>query len=53
MLFNWLDYTGADSFADNQEPIRGKDLDDAVFQMNEASPAWYWNPDVTVRSRCD
>ena len=49
--FNWLDYTGADSFADNQEPIRGKDLDDAVFQMNEDLTRMVLNPDVTVRSR--
>ena len=49
--FNWLDFTGADSFADNQEPLRGKDLDEAVFQMNEDLTRMVLNPDVTVRSR--
>jgi len=49
--FNWLDYTGADSFADNQEPLRGKDIDNSVFQMNEDLTRMVLNPDVTVRSR--
>lgn len=49
--FNWLDFTGSDSFADNQEPLRGKDLDDSVFQMNEDLTRMVLNPDVTVRSR--
>ncbi len=49
--FNWLDFTGADSFADNQEPLRGKDLDEVVFQMNEDLTRMVLNPDVTVRSR--
>jgi Fe-S-cluster-containing dehydrogenase component len=49
--FNWLDYTGADSFADNQEELRGKDLDESVFQMNEDLTRMVLNPDVTVRSR--
>jgi molybdopterin-containing oxidoreductase family iron-sulfur binding subunit len=49
--FNWLDYTGSDSFADNQEPLRGKDLDESVFQMNEDLTRMVLNPDVTVRSR--
>ncbi len=49
--FNWLDYTGADSFGNNQEPLRGKDLDEAVFQMNEDLTRMVLNPDVTVRSR--
>ncbi len=49
--FNWLDYTGADSFADNQEALRGKDLDESVFQMNEDLTRMVLNPDVTVRSR--
>jgi molybdopterin-containing oxidoreductase family iron-sulfur binding subunit len=49
--FNWLDYTGADSFADNQEPLRGKDIDESVFQMNEDLTRMVLNPDVTVRSR--
>ena len=49
--FNWLDYTGADSFPDNQEPLRGVDLDDVVFQMNDDLTRMVLNPDVTVRSR--
>ncbi len=49
--FNWHDFTGADSFPDNQEPIRHKDLTDAVFQMNDELSRMVLNPDVTVRSR--
>ncbi|HPH84933.1 MAG TPA: TAT-variant-translocated molybdopterin oxidoreductase [Ferruginibacter sp.] len=49
--FNWLDFTGSDSFADNQEPLRGKDLDEVVFQMNEDLTRMVLNPDVTVRAR--
>ncbi len=49
--FNWLDFTGSDSFADNQKPLKGVDLDDAVFQMNEDLTRMVLNPDVTVRSR--
>ncbi len=49
--FNWHDYTGADSFADNQEPLRNTDLNDAVFQMNDELSRMVLNPDVTVRSR--
>lgn len=49
--FNWLDYTGSDSFPNNQEPLRGGYLDDSVFQMNDDLPRMVLNPDVTVRSR--
>jgi molybdopterin-containing oxidoreductase family iron-sulfur binding subunit len=49
--FNWLDFTGSDSFADNQEPLRNLDLDEVVFQMNEDLTRMVLNPDVTVRSR--
>ncbi|MDB5202297.1 MAG: 4Fe-4S dicluster protein [Ferruginibacter sp.] len=49
--FNWLDFTGADSFGNNQEPIRGVDLDEVVFQMNDDLTRMVLNPDVTVRSR--
>jgi molybdopterin-containing oxidoreductase family iron-sulfur binding subunit len=49
--FNWLDYTGADSFADNQEPLRNLDINESVFQMNEDLTRMVLNPDVTVRSR--
>jgi molybdopterin-containing oxidoreductase family iron-sulfur binding subunit len=49
--FNWLDFTGSDSFKDNQEPLRGSELDEVVFQMNEDLTRMVLNPDVTVRSR--
>ncbi len=49
--FNWLDFTGADSFANNQEPLRNKDLNEVVFQMNDELTRMVLNPDVTVRSR--
>ena len=49
--FNWLDYTGADSFADNQKPLIGVDMNESVLQMNEDLTRMVLNPDVTVRSR--
>ncbi len=49
--FNWLDYTGADSFADNQLTSGVGKLDDAVFMMNDSLSRMVLNPDVTVRSR--
>ena len=49
--FNWLDYTGSDSFPNNQKPLQGGYLDDAVFQMNDDLPRMVLNPDVTIRSR--
>jgi MoCo/4Fe-4S cofactor protein with predicted Tat translocation signal len=45
--FNWADYTGADSFADNQ---RGE-ISDATMMMNDDLTRMVINPDVTVRSR--
>ena len=49
--FNWADYTGADSFPNNQnQTIVGK-LDPVVFQMNDPVSRMVLNPDVTVRSR--
>jgi len=49
--FNWADYTGADSFQNNQDQsIIGK-LDDVVFMMNDDLTRMVLNPDVTVRSR--
>jgi len=49
--FNWGDYTGADSFPNNQDQwIVGK-LDPVVHQMNEDLTRMVLNPDVTVRSR--
>ncbi len=49
--FNWLDYTGADSFSDNQRPLIGVDMDESVMQMNDDLTRMVLNPDVTVRSR--
>lgn len=49
--FNWLDYTGADSFPDNQNTLIGVDLDEVTLQMNEDLTRMVLNPDVTVRSR--
>jgi len=49
--FNWADYTGADSFPNNQnQKIVGK-LDPVVHQMNDPVTRMVLNPDVTVRSR--
>jgi MoCo/4Fe-4S cofactor protein with predicted Tat translocation signal len=47
--FNWADYTGADSFPDNQHE-EGL-LDDSVHMMNDDLSRMVLNPDVTVRSR--
>jgi len=44
--FNWADYTGADSFPDNQVGV----LSDATLMMNDDLPRMVLNPDVTVRS---
>ncbi|HTB52085.1 MAG TPA: TAT-variant-translocated molybdopterin oxidoreductase [Ferruginibacter sp.] len=49
--FNWLDFTGADSFKDNQLPLIGVDMNDVVMQMNDDLTRMVLNPDVTVRSR--
>lgn len=49
--FNWLDYTGADSFPDNQNPMLGEYMDESVLQMNDDLTRMVLNPDVTVRSR--
>ncbi|WP_346235987.1 TAT-variant-translocated molybdopterin oxidoreductase [Niabella insulamsoli] len=49
--FNWLDYTGADSFPDNQDQTVVGKLDPAVFHMNDSLTRMVLNPDVTVRSR--
>ncbi len=49
--FNWADYTGADSFKDNQKISGVGTLDDIVFDMNEDLTRMVLNPDVTVRSR--
>ncbi|MEO6456312.1 MAG: 4Fe-4S dicluster domain-containing protein, partial [Ginsengibacter sp.] len=44
--FNWADYTGADSFPDNQKGI----ISDATMMMNDDLSRMVLNPDVTVRS---
>ncbi|MDB5276858.1 MAG: 4Fe-4S dicluster protein [Ferruginibacter sp.] len=49
--FNWLDFNGADSFPDNQNPLLGVDLNDVTLQMNDDLTRMVLNPDVTVRSR--
>jgi MoCo/4Fe-4S cofactor protein with predicted Tat translocation signal len=49
--FNWADYTGADSFADNQDQQLVGKLDPVVHQMNDDLTRMVLNPDVTVRSR--
>ena len=45
--FNWADYTGADSFGDNQTGH----VNDVVLNMNDDLTRMVLNPDVTVRSR--
>ena len=45
--FNWEDYTGADSFPDNQRGI----ISDATMMMNDELSRMVLNPDVVVRSR--
>jgi len=49
--FNWADYTGADSFPNNQDQKIVGALDPAVFQMNDDLTRMVLNPDVVVRSR--
>ena len=49
--FNWADYTGADSFPNNQDQKTVGVLDEAVHMMNEDLSRMVLNPDVTVRSR--
>lgn len=44
--FNWADYTGSDSFSDNQGH-----LNDTIHYMNDDLTRMVLNPDVTVRSR--
>ncbi len=49
--FNWADYTGADSFPDNQDQKVTGVLDPVVFDMNDDLTRMVLNPDVVVRSR--
>jgi molybdopterin-containing oxidoreductase family iron-sulfur binding subunit len=48
--FNWADYTGADSFPNNQDRASGLEAV-VVEQMNDDLTRMVLNPDVTVRSR--
>ena len=45
--FNWADYTGADSFPDNQVG----EVNEVVLNMSDDLTRMVLNPDVTVRSR--
>jgi Fe-S-cluster-containing dehydrogenase component len=45
--FNWADYTGADSFKNNQVGH----VSDVTLEMNDELTRMVLNPDVTVRSR--
>jgi MoCo/4Fe-4S cofactor protein with predicted Tat translocation signal len=45
--FNWADYSGADSFPNNQRDV----VNDVVMDMNDDLTRMVLNPDVTVRSR--
>ncbi|MGF7231004.1 TAT-variant-translocated molybdopterin oxidoreductase [Arachidicoccus sp.] len=49
--FNWADYTGADSFPNNQDQQLVGKLDATVHDRNEELSRMVLNPDVTVRSR--
>ncbi|MBS1597024.1 MAG: TAT-variant-translocated molybdopterin oxidoreductase [Bacteroidetes bacterium] len=49
--FNWADYSGADSFPNNQDANGVGHFDPVVFQMNDDLTRMVLNPDVTVRSR--
>jgi Fe-S-cluster-containing dehydrogenase component len=49
--FNWEDYTGADSFPNNQDEHGVGQLNEAVLMMNDELTRMVLNPDVVVRSR--
>jgi len=49
--FNWADYTGADSFPNNQDQTTVGKLDPVIFQMTDDLTRMVLNPDVVVRSR--
>src|SRR5450432_2726522 len=49
--FNWEDYTGADSFPNNQDEQGVGKLNESVLMMNDDLTRMVLNPDVTVRSR--
>jgi MoCo/4Fe-4S cofactor protein with predicted Tat translocation signal len=47
--FNWADYTGSDSFKNNQVGAMGEN--EVIHMMNDDLTRMVLNPDVTVRSR--
>jgi Fe-S-cluster-containing dehydrogenase component len=49
--FNWADYTGSDSFKDNQKFGGVGELNEVVHQMNDDLTRMVLNPDVVTRSR--
>jgi MoCo/4Fe-4S cofactor protein with predicted Tat translocation signal len=49
--FNWADYTGADSFPNNQDQKVVGELDPVVFAMQDDLTRMVLNPDVVTRSR--
>ena len=49
--FNWEDYTGADSFPNNQDQNGVGKLNESVLMMNDDLTRMVLNPDVVVRSR--
>ena len=49
--FNWADYTGSDSFKDNQNFNGVGELNEVVHQMNDDLTRMVLNPDVVTRSR--
>ncbi len=49
--FNWADYTGSDSFPNNQDQKGVGELNDVVLEMNDDLTRMVLNPDVTTRSR--
>jgi molybdopterin-containing oxidoreductase family iron-sulfur binding subunit len=49
--FNWADYTGSDSFPDNQNFTGVGQLDPVVHVMNDDLTRMVLNPDVVVRGR--
>jgi molybdopterin-containing oxidoreductase family iron-sulfur binding subunit len=49
--FNWLDYNGSDSFANNQQSLIGTDTNEVINHMNDELTRMVLNPDVTVRGR--
>lgn len=49
--FNWADYTGSDSFPNNQDQRGVGRLNDSVLMMEDDLTRMVLNPDVTVRGR--